>query len=203
MRFRYLSALVLLSLLLFSNTQGQGSFQNLGFESGIIVPVPGDPFGRIEFAPALPGWSGYVGNQTQTVVFYNNLFLGSPGIGLVGTNFGVINGQYSLVLQGGSAPGSPDVSISQSGMIPNGTRSLRFKAYDLPSIFKASLNGQSIDLLRLSDVDHIITYGGDISGFSGQNAELDLTAASGLPGSGNLWLDSISFSTQLAWRVLP
>ena len=44
---------------------GQSSFQNLGFESASLIPIPGDPYARVQFATAFPGWTGLVGGAKR------------------------------------------------------------------------------------------------------------------------------------------
>lgn len=193
-RCRYILPVILFALLSPSISHGQGAFQNLNFESAIIMPVPGDEYGRVEFGPALPGWNGYVGLVPQTLALYNNLFIGSPGIGLVGPASGGIAGGFSLVLQGGSPLNSPNVSIVQSGLIPAGAKSVEFQTWNYAVPFSVSMNGEPISLTILRTMNNVVTYGGDVSQFAGQSAELQITAFSGLPRSGNLYLDSISFS---------
>ena len=49
-------ALCCLAALSFTGkVQCQGAFQNLGFESATLVPIPGDSYGRVQFAKAFPG----------------------------------------------------------------------------------------------------------------------------------------------------
>src|ERR1017187_8264435 len=59
------------------------NFQNLGFESASLVPIPADPYNRVQFGPAFPGWTGYVGGVQQTAALYNNEFLDTSGIGII------------------------------------------------------------------------------------------------------------------------
>src|SRR2546428_8311706 len=47
--------------------QGQGTFQNLGFESASIPPSPGT---FIPFTNALPGWTGLLGTNSATQALY-------------------------------------------------------------------------------------------------------------------------------------
>src|SRR5678816_4063715 len=49
----------------------QGTFENFGFESASLVPIPGDPYQRVQFNAALPGWTGYAGTNPQNAVLYN------------------------------------------------------------------------------------------------------------------------------------
>jgi hypothetical protein len=57
----------MLCLLAWSGSTLAAPFQNLGFESATFFSIPGDPHERVQFAPALPGWTGYVGGVPQTL----------------------------------------------------------------------------------------------------------------------------------------
>src|SRR5438552_2069280 len=90
------------------SARAQGTFQNLGFESAVLVPIPGDPYGRVQFAPAFPGWIGYVGADQQTAALYNNVFLDTSGISIIDSNWpgflgvhGPLEGRFSAILQAG------------------------------------------------------------------------------------------------------
>lgn len=84
---------------------GQGTFQNLGFETAVLVPVPIDGYGRVQFDSAFPNWTGYVGGVPQTRALYNNAFMDSSGIGIIGSGWtnalglsgGVISGNYTAI----------------------------------------------------------------------------------------------------------
>ena len=125
---------IVLSLIL-SVARGQGTFQNLGFESGTFIPIPGDPYDRVEFAAAMPGWTGYIGANPATTLLYNNYFLGTAGIGRhdASSPYGPpLQSSYSLLLQAGSNPyaGIFDylaATIAQSGTVPVNANSLRLQ----------------------------------------------------------------------------
>ncbi len=116
--------------------QAQTRFQNLGFESAHLTPIPpGQPGVVVPIAQALPGWSGFLGTQQVTEVLQNDFALGSANISILGPNWtaiGIIQGQYSVLLQAGadgvSLPQFVDASISQTGLIPAGTESILLKA---------------------------------------------------------------------------
>src|SRR5258705_6340372 len=87
---------------------GQGTFQNLDFESATLIPIPGDPYGSVQFAPAFPGWTGYIGTNQQGAALYNKVYLDSSGISIIDqgwshllTSGGVIDGNFTAVLQAG------------------------------------------------------------------------------------------------------
>ena len=194
--------LTVFTLLFFSAcfVQAQASFVNLGFESANLTPIPQGQFGTfVPISQALPGWMRFLGTNPVSSVLQNNYALGSPNISIFGPNWttaqGIIEGQYTVLLQGGV--GSGDTSLLQTGLVPIGSQSLRFKASggnNFPVNFTVSLSGQQLSPLPLSSGPNYTLYGADISAFSGQAGELKFTALSYTIGPNNLLLDSIVFS---------
>jgi hypothetical protein len=180
----------------------QGTFQNLGFESATLVPVPGDPYGRVQFAPAFPGWTGHIGASTETLALYDNLYLDSTGLGLQGPGSGLnIDGNYTAMIQSGFALSGPPTqviaSLSQSGLVPADTKSVQFKV-NASGPFEVALNGQSLTPVTLSSTSGYILYGVDATAFAGLTTELRFTAIQRLvsPIISTIFIDSISFSNQ-------
>lgn len=178
--------------------QGQG-FINLNFESAVPVPIAGDPGGRVQFGPAFPGWSAYYNStpfSSTEPVTYNNPTLGDQALGLVTPAF--FNGSISNVsalLQGSLSEGSPDVSLAQTALVPAGTASLRFLAYQRPTAsFVVSLNGQPLSYSLVQNLGNFSEYGVNIPAFAGQIAELRFTQRSRVPFANSFLLDNISFS---------
>jgi hypothetical protein len=194
---------VVLLLLAASSVLGQGTFQNLGFECPVLPLVP-NSFGFVAAADGTPGWTPYVGTNA-TALLYNNLYLGTAVVDLIGPEWTnspiVIDGSYSVVLQAGlgNSPGSPggvaqtEVSIRQTGLVPLGTQSILFKAQAGYLPLSVTLAGQSIPFFAMGTGSNYTLYGGDISAFGGQTAELRFTA---LPPNDNWTIDSIEFSSQ-------
>ncbi len=205
--------LFLLNQLGFCGVHGQSSFQNLGFNSGALVPIPADEYQRVEFASALPGWSGYVGGVQQSGALYNNMFLESSGIGIVGTNFiypGHLDGQFTLFLQAGVRLHTTnpitdvvDSAIAQTGLVPGFAQSLQFKALhggglgSGPGDLVVTLGGQTLSLIPVGNGANYTLYGADVRNWAGQTAELRFTAVAVSPHArnNNWFLDSIAFST--------
>jgi len=75
-------------------------FQNLSFESAQLTPIPSDPFNRVYFDPALPGWTGYVGPDQNPPVFVNGTFLCCSAISLFTDGRPIIEGTFGVALQG-------------------------------------------------------------------------------------------------------
>jgi hypothetical protein len=173
-------------------------FVNLGFESAQITT--GTPMGAsIPLTRAFPGWSG------PTFAWYNGISLGGPALSIMDSNgmqYGVtpLQGGYSAYLFGGHIPGVPnpfiDTSIWQTGIVPEGTASLRLSAYSWHG-FTVSLGGHPLTMVPLQTFSSYTRYGADISAFSGQTLELRITApyVYGTTPPNGLLLDSIVFSS--------
>src|SRR5690348_3854849 len=65
------------------SARGQGTLQNLGFEQATLVPISGAPYARVQFAPAFPGWTGYVAGVQEVSALYNDRFLDTSGISII------------------------------------------------------------------------------------------------------------------------
>jgi len=169
---------------------GQGTFQNLNFESATLVPIVGDPFGRVQFAPAFPGWVGYIGTNAQTVADHNNRSLSESGIAIMGPDYPAPNsfeGHFYARLYL-AFPGPPvGAKLAQTGTVPADAESIRFYAgsFDTPFLYFA---GQQIPVSVLQTTSAYTVYGGNISAFAGQTGELRF--------EGPLTFDNILFSPE-------
>jgi alpha-tubulin suppressor-like RCC1 family protein len=188
------------------------SFYNLDFEQASLIPHYGDPYGRVQFGPALPGWTGYCGTDVQTVANYNFEFLDSPGISILDSTYtnlpisGLIHGRYCVLLQTGEYFMSSFVAtaIAQTGTVPADARSIIFNAGLISSItnLAVTFNGAAIPLVVLTAQPNYVVLGGDVSQFAGQSGELRFTAPILWNGSPPqpYWkdqlLDDIRFSSQ-------
>jgi len=196
MKRRSIAWLVVISLAFLRNASGQG-FVNLNFEDAQIIPIAGSPIYPYAIATtnALLGWTVYTGaSQPAQVITYNAPALGSTWVNLWATNGQQIDGNFSVLLQGGITASS--ASISQTGLIPVSTKSLLFEAQSGPGVVAGSLvvslGGQIISFSAISTGPNYILYGGDISTFAGLTEQLTFSA---LEGGGNNWnIDDIQFS---------
>jgi hypothetical protein len=198
--------------------QAQGTFQNLNFESANLTPIPsGQDGGEVPISSALPGWSGDIGDTPVTQVLQNNYTLGQAGIDIFGPNWnsadpGIIDGNYTVFLQAGQAPGgiaTDNASLWQDGTIPANTESLVLKAWSFrPNApFSVSFNGNVLSPFALStgqsaSGQNYTLYGYNIAAYAGQTGQLELTAPFGTTPS---WVefDDISFSTQTVPEPSP
>jgi hypothetical protein len=197
-----------LCLICVTGPRGQAAFINLDFESASLEPIPDDPYSRVYFSPALPGWNGLSGTNQLSAALYDNIFLDSTGIAIFDTNTnqfyngsGVIKGNYSVFLEAGVQLGSSsipaDASLSQTGLVPVGTKSLSFLATAFGP-FSVSLGGTTLNLISSPVANHNYSlYEADISAFAGQTAELKFAVFAQNPYQSQihgLTLDDIQFS---------
>jgi len=191
---------VAVSLLTAISTQlvGQGTFQNLDFESGLFVPAPTpqNPF-AVQWAPAMPGWTGFIGANQQTEISHNALSLSVANIAIQGPDYpspNLYHGQFYVVLQSGLDPTTGQslvgAAIAQTGTIPTSAQSIRLMSNNPFSLgFSLLFGNQLIPLANIgTDVNGRPLWGGDISPFAGQNGELRFQGAG--------TLDYIQFSSQ-------
>jgi hypothetical protein len=137
------------------------------------------------------------------------MFLDSTGIGIYDANAPwvplgggqLIDGNYSIFLEAGSQLG-PDVisanaTLSQTGFVPLGTRSLSFLAVT-GGPFEVSLGGAALNLVSSPVAGQRYSlFQADVSAFAGQTVELDFTLFAANPYDNNirgLILDDIQFS---------
>lgn len=189
------------------NAVGQGTFQNLGFESATLVPVPGDP-SFYYFAQAFPGWTGYIGGVQPGLCTYDDVPLSGPGFAIVDSGFsgisggGLIQGNFTAFLQsGGVGMGEgADTTLEQTGLVPVGTQTLLFEAelFGAQNYFGVTLGGQTLSLVPLQSGANYTLYGVDIHTWAGQTAELAFTSYYPYPHVGEIpvYLDAIQFSNQ-------
>lgn len=174
-------------------TLSQGTlFMNLDFEEGAFIPVPGQ-FNTVEFARAMPGWTGYLGSNQVDWILHNSLFLSQAGMAIWGPDnpsAEYLHGHYYVVLQN-SFPVATDVpALAQTGTIPLGTESLRlYNNNQFGTGFLVFFAGQQIPLVSLGSAGNgRWVWGGDVSSYAGQTGELRFRGAG--------YLDHIQFSTE-------
>jgi len=155
-----LQSAVVLSFLTAADAGAQGTFQNLGFENGTFVPIPGDPFGRVEFSAAMPGWTGYLGTNQINWIFHNNRFIDTADIAIFGPDYpapDIFEGHYYVNMQNGFDPldmtRMVTPSISQVGAIPADAQSIRLLYGNSFAIgVDISFDGISVPLWRTNQI---------------------------------------------------
>src|SRR6266581_3803528 len=90
-----------------------------------------------------------------------------------GAPLGLIQGNYTVVLMSGTYTNTRDgvdVALSQTSLVPVGTKSLQFKAYkgfDPSGIFAVTLGGQTLPLAALGTGVNYTLYGADATQWAG------------------------------------
>ena len=191
----------------------QGTFQDLNFESANLTPVPPNqgPTVYVATTAALPGWTAYLGADSQTQVIQNSYGNGQAEVDIFGPNYpatdpsftganpGVLDGSYSVLLQAGGIPlsaGTENASIAQTGTVPLTAESLQFKAWQtIFTQFTVSFDGNVLNPVVLGTAANYTLYGVNIAPYAGQTGQLEFTADFVTPAAPWLGLDDITFST--------
>jgi hypothetical protein len=173
----------------------QGTFQDLNFEEANPV-YAGSPYPAYEVttASALPGWTVYYGTTQEAVVGYNTESLGATQVDLLGASYGAIEGNYSVLLQGGIEPSVP-ATISQYGMIPAATETLFFEAQPGRGTLDVSIGSQIVPFSAVGSGANYTLYGANISAWAGDPELLTFSALPPVSSDNNWLIDDISFST--------
>jgi hypothetical protein len=182
MKIRRITLLGVISLALLQTCFSQ-NFVNLDFEDANVSGYT--PGSGVPIADAFPGWSASYSSGSLTNMYsfvgYDLISLGGFAVSINDTNsfnLGVIQGNYSAYLFGsGVGADATSVTISQTGLVPNGTESLTLDAeLRLGSTqFIVTLGGQTINMVPLQTYSTYTLYGGDISSFAGHTATLSIT----------------------------
>ena len=180
-----------------ASAQGTTQFRNLDFEQATVPPTPIGELGSVvDPAAAFPGWTVGGSGGIGTVVFYNNLSLGSPAAGLMGPNFpnaagyNPLQGSYSVLLQYFDIAGGPP-TLSQTGMVTAGARSIGFLVAPGLSDARLTLGGVDIPLVPIAGG----RLAGDITPFAGSVVQLTFSTVSTSGQGGSLYFDDIRFSS--------
>jgi hypothetical protein len=175
------------------------------------VPVSGDV---VQFAPAFPGWTGFVRGVQQDLAYHDFATMDSAILSILDqqwanrdfeTHGTLIAGRFTALLISGLGvdPLQPaDTTLAQTGTVPGTAQSLLFKAYmdyvGNSGSFTVTLGGHTLSLVPLASGTNYTMFGADIHAWAGQRAELSFTVLAQRPHFGNtyLYLDSIQFSDQ-------
>lgn len=172
----------------------QGTFGNLDFERGRLVPYPNNP-NMVYASSALPGWQVYIFGNVVTAIVHDSVCLGSACIGIHDLNTAdgivpILQGEYSLFFQRGVPSSEPIPYITQTRILPDWGRSIRFlTGSETSPEFSIYLDGQQLDVVPL----HERLFNGYVWGanfdpedFGGGTVELRI--------SGSGVLDNVFFS---------
>jgi hypothetical protein len=183
------------SILIVLAGQAQGTFQNLDFEQANPIPIFGNYI--VTAASALPSWTVIIGGVGQTQVYYNSPSTGAPAVTLLGpppptAGYPVIDGNYSVLLQGSFPSSIP--SISQTGLIPAGTQNLLFKADAGNGSLGVSIGNENVPFSAIGTGANYTLYAANISAWAGQTEQLTFSALQDTFSINNWVIDDIAFS---------
>ena len=220
MRYSHFIGLSSILLTLSQNVSGQ-DFANLNFEQAQITSAPsgytpGDAFLPISAASALPYWTVREDSVVCTAIWGAPVALDETSVALLtainggSPGYVPLQGGYSLQLYAfADAPSGyfHNASISQTGLLPSGARSIQFLMQSPPvagGFVQANpivtLNGMAIALSPLSVSGGVMTMAGDISAYAGTSVDLTILCQAtpgGSPANENIFtLDDIRFSPQ-------
>lgn len=188
----YSLRICLASIIVVASAQAQITFQDLDFEGGQLVPVPGSP-GLYNASSAIPGWTAYMSGVPQSAISLDggSLMVGHAYLTLIGPPNTAFQGRYTFSFAAGvdqSSQATIPVSLSQTAQVPADAKSLQFLASYAPTV---TLGGQQLTVIPLSTGPLLGTvFGADISGFAGQTLELSFA-----PSIGFAYLDDVRFSS--------
>lgn len=179
-------------------------FQNLDFESANLPVIPSGQFGgSVSITNAIPSWTGYLGTNQVAQVLQNDFTIGAASIDIFGPDWSsadIFQGQYTVLLQAGGNPfgtGPVPASLSQIGLVPSGTKSIRFLAEGIGPI-AVNLGGSTLNLVSFPvSNENYSVYEADASMFAGIVEPLTFTAlalSTSAKDQGIFYLDDIMFS---------
>ena len=115
-----------------------------------------------------------IGTSPTSSVIYDDAPLGSPAIAITDNQNGFIpiQGDYTARLY--STPAAT-ATLSQTGLIPVGTHSIQMDAFESVGAFTVTLGGDTISMSPVQTFVNYTEYEGNITGFSGQTANLSIT----------------------------
>lgn len=184
------------AVLLIVTTQiglAQNAFYNLDFENPIEPLIRAGDY-TVSTADGIPGWTAYSGNEPDSRMFYNTRSLGAPAVSLEGPGSGsenVLQGNYTVLLQGEWHDQLIPASIAQTGQIPVDSLSVIFDLFTYSNI-ELSFAGHSIPLVQIGSEPGYNIVAGDVSAFAGVTGELRFTAQGNKDGL----IDDIRFSSE-------
>jgi hypothetical protein len=159
-----------------ADAQGTFTFHNLDFESASFSGYL--PDSQVPISAAMPGWSAYLGAASIQTVVYDGVSVGSGQVSIADSFISVgslspIQGSYSALLFGGAFGAG---TISQTGLVPTGTKSLVVDMRWGQVSPLVTLDGQTIAMLPVKVFPTYAIYAGDIAQFAGQSATLSFTS---------------------------
>ena len=136
---------------------GQGTFQNLNFESATVPVVPPNQPVQVLTTDALPSWTVYADIYQQSQMWYNGESAGGALVSIIDLHTfalsnDVIGGSFTVTLDSGTYFINGDINqgivasaaIAQTGTIPNGMKTLLFKFSSLRVVSERRIRSPTI-----------------------------------------------------------
>ncbi len=181
-------------------TRGQpNAFRNLDFDDIRLPVVPEDYGGVVSTASVLPGWTAYIGDTATEIIGHNRETTGSASISIIGPHAKAFQLQNMVNMQTGAVMPNLNqhpVAISQAGIIPPNSRSMRYFASVVrDTALEVRFNNRVLFPELLAVNNGYSEYGVDVSLLAGESGELRFTAVALPDRSGSVVrLDGIWFS---------
>lgn len=116
-----LAVVVILLGIIAHTAYSQNAFSNLDFEHPIEPLIRAGDF-MVPTADGVPGWTVFLGSNPDTRMPYNTASFGAPAVSLQGPESQyVLQGNYTVLLQGEWLNQQTPASIAQTGQIPAGS----------------------------------------------------------------------------------
>jgi hypothetical protein len=181
---------VLATSLRIGSSQG---FVNLDFELADLSAYGTGP-AIVPAASAIPGWTAYLAGAPQANIVYNAIALDSAAVSIHGAGSlePVLQGKYSVFLQGASYGTTDSAAIGQVGRIPDTAKSMTFYGYSLVNM-QLTFGEANIPYFVIGGGPNYTIYGADVSGFAGEMGQLLFTAPASIGGG---MIDYMRFSNQ-------
>ena len=181
-------------LLVLIKTAVSQSFVNLDFENARFTADPTSgyyPY-AVYASNSIPGWTAYETTLPSSEIFSNSESISGGAVSIIGTNYfrPLIQGKYSILLEGFNYPGSLNsAGIGQTGTVPLTAQSLIFWGNVVAN--DVSFGGQNLALTVMGSTANYNIYEADISAYAGQTGQLLFST---IPGGQDM-IDNIQFST--------
>lgn len=174
-------------------------FVNLDFEHARDVPALSEPdiWNWLYVPQVFPYWTVLLSDNPQVYAAHNMWFDVVPNIALFGPNivYPTIEGRYHAGLKAGfDLDGNPrSIVMLQTGLVPEGTRSIQIRMGQTSPGFSLSINSEEISLTPVQTELNYVLFAGDATRFAGQLEELRLSVQGG---ESIVTFDSITFSPE-------
>lgn len=159
------------------------------------MPDPSSPYypNAVYTSGAIPGWTAYIAGVPQTDILFNDISLSGPAVtlqGFPGSLEPVLQGNYSVFLEGAQYGTTLSAAIGQIGQVPVTAQAMTFYGYNLVNL-QVTFNGSMIPYFAVGTGPNYTIYDAGVSALAGQTGQLLFTT----PVFGGGVIDNIQFSS--------